>query len=124
MRGVAAGVGLIEVVIAITLTSIGILGAAGVVAGIGSQARRAAWDAERALAARATADRLRRVGFAQAVSGTDSVSVGGRAHTVIRTATARAPRLRHIALSVAPPGGSEATFEILIAPSRPQPGAP
>lgn len=124
VRGAGAGFSLIEVVVSIAVASVGILGAAAVVAAIGSQVRRAAWDADRAVAARVTAQALASAGFASAASGSDTVTVGGRRYTVARVVTTRSPGLRHIALTVTPPENAGGRFEVLLARARPQPAAP
>ena len=124
VRGEGAGFSLIEVVVATAVASVGILGAAGVVAAIGSQARRAGWDADRAVAARTTAQALVSAGFAAATSGSDTVTVGGRRYAVARVVTTRAQGLRHIALTITTPGGGGIPFEMLLARPRPRPAAP
>lgn len=123
-RRATGGFGLIEVAIAITVSSIGILAAAGVAASIGSQARQAMRDADRTVAARTAVHRLVRAGYAAAVSGADMVSVGGHDHTVARVVTTRSPGLRHVELTITPPAGNSATFEFLLARGRPMPAAP
>ena len=123
-RSAAGGFGLIEVAIAITVASIGILGAAAVVATIGSQARQARLDADRTVAARTAVHRLLRNGYAAAVSGVDIVSVDEHDYTVTRVVTTRSPRLRHVELTIAPPAGMAGTFEFLLARGRPMPAAP
>ncbi|WP_420464272.1 hypothetical protein [Candidatus Palauibacter sp.] len=122
--GGAAGFGLIEVALAVTVASIGILGAAGVVLGIGSQARLAARDTDRTLAGRGVIQGLVREGHAAATSGAGIAEVGGRRHDVSRVVTTRSPRLRHVQVTITPPLGPDAAFEILLARERPMPVAP
>ncbi|WP_419950792.1 type IV pilus modification PilV family protein [Candidatus Palauibacter sp.] len=122
VRCAAGGFGLIEVAIAITVASIGVLGTAGVVASIGSQSRQSLRDADRTIAGRMSVHRLLRDGYASAVSGADIVAVGGRDYGVTRVVTTRSPRLRHVELMIVPPAGRP--FEYLLARDRPMPAAP
>ena len=122
-RCAARGFGLIEVAIAITVASIGVLGAAGVVASIGSQSRQSLRDADRTVAGRMSVHRLLRDGYAAAVSGAEIVAVGGRDYSVTRVVTTRSPRLRHVELTIAPPAAGR-PFEFFLARDRPMPAAP
>ena len=119
-----AGFSLVEVLLAIVVTSVGILGAAGVVLGIGSQALRAAWDTEHALAGRNAMESLVRAGYATAASHTGAVDIGGRRFVVSHDVTALSSRLKHARVTVSLPPAPEAELEIVLSRPRPLPAAP
>lgn len=119
-----AGFSLVEVLLAIVVTSVGVLGAAGVVLGIRSQALRAAWDTEHALAGRNAVESLVRSGYAAAASHTGVVEIGGRRFNVSRTVTARSARLKHGRVTVSLPPAPAAELEIVLSRPRPLPAAP
>lgn len=119
-----AGISLVEVLLAIVVTSVGVLGAAGVALGIGSQALRATWDTEHALAGRSAVESLVRAGYAAAASHTSVVDIGGRRFDVSRDVTAGSPRLKHARVTVSLPPAPEAELEIVLARPRPLPAAP
>ena len=118
------GLGLIEVVVAVLVFSIGVLAAAGVSLSIGSQARLARWDTDRAVAARSTLEGLGQAGYASAASGRALLVLGQRAYQVTRTVTLLAPRLKHVRVTVTPPAGrAPAIIETRLARPRPLPSA-
>lgn len=119
-----AGFSLVEVLLAIVVTSVGVLGVGGVALGIGSQALRAAWDTEHALAGRNAVESLVRAGYAAAASRTGAVEVGGRRFDVSLDVAARSPRLKHARVTVSLPPAPEAELEIVLSRSRPLPAAP
>lgn len=119
-----AGFSLVEVLLAIVLTSIGVLGAAGVVLGIGSRALRAAWDTEHALAGRNAAESLLRTGHAAAASHTSTVDIGGHRFDVSYDVTEPSPRLRHARVTVSLPPAPAADLNVLLSRPRPLPAAP
>lgn len=120
----SAGFSLVEVLLAIVVTSVGVLGAAGVVLGVGSQALRAAWDTEHALAGRNAVESLVRAGHAAAVSHTSAVHIGRRRFAVSHDVAERSPRLKHARLTVSLPPAPEAELEIVLSRPRPLPAAP
>lgn len=119
-----AGFSLVEVLLAIVVTSVGVLGAAGVVLGIGSQALRAAWDTEHALAGRNAVESLVRAGYAAAASHTSVVNIGGRRFGLSHDVAERSLRLKHVRLTVSLPPAPEAELEIVLSRPRPLPAAP
>ena len=125
-RGVRqAGFGLIELVLALTVSSIGLMAVAGASMGIGTQASLARWDADQALVARTVLERAISGSYAAAVSGQRTVSLGGPPITAASTVTSPAPRLKHVRLDVTPPGPRvPVVFETRLAASRPLPVAP
>ena len=120
----ADGFSLVEVLLAIVMTCVGVLGAAGVVLGIRSQALRAAWDTEHALAGRNAVESLVRAGYATATSRTGVVDIGGRRFDVSHDVTARSSRLKHARVTVSLPPAREAELEIVLSRPRPLPAAP
>lgn len=119
-----AGFSLVEVLLAIVVTCVGVLGAAGVVLGIRSQALRAAWDTEHALAGRNAVESLVRAGYAAASSHTSVVDIGGRRFDVSRDVTARSSRLKHARVTVLLAPAPAAELEIVLSRPRPLPAAP
>lgn len=119
-----AGFSLVEVLLAIVVTSVGALGAAGVVLAIGLQARRAAWDTEHALAGRNAVESLVRAGFAAAASHASVVDIGGRRFDVSHRVATRSRRLKHARVTVSLPPAPEAELEIVLSRPRPLPAAP
>ena len=119
-----AGFSLVEVLLAIVVTSVGVLGAAGVVLGIRSQALRAAWDTEHALAGRNAVESLVRAGYPAAASHTGAVDIGGRRFDVSRAVTALSSRLKHARVTVSLPPAPRAELEIVLSRPRPLPAAP
>ena len=119
-----AGFSLVEVLLAIVVTSVGVLGAAGVALGTGSLALRAEWDTGHALAGRNAVESLVRAGHAAAVSHTSTVDVGGRRFDISHDVTAPLPRLKHARVTVSLPPAPAAALEIVLSRPRPLPAAP
>ncbi|MDE2663180.1 MAG: prepilin-type N-terminal cleavage/methylation domain-containing protein [Gemmatimonadota bacterium] len=119
-----AGFSLVEVLLAIVVTSVGVLGAAGVVLGIGAQALRAARGTERTLAGRNAVESLVRAGHAVAISHTSTVDIGGRRFDVSHDVTEHPPRLKHARVTVSRPPAPAAELDIVLARPRPLPAAP
>jgi len=120
-----AGFGLIELVLAVLVSSVGVVAAANVSLGIGSQARLARWDTDRSVVARNILEDLGQAGYASAVSRQVVVVLGPRQYQVTQTVTSPAPRLKHIRLAVSPPAGrAPGVVETRLAKSRPLPYAP
>lgn len=121
----SAGFGLIEVVLALLVASLGVLAAAGTVLGIGSQARLAQWDTDQALVAVLVIDNARRAGYASVPSGNGIETLGSRAYARATAVTRPIPGLEHISVTVRSAlGRAAATFETRLAQPRPLPVAP
>lgn len=118
------GFSLVEVLLAIVVTSVGVLGAAGVVLGIGSQALRAERDTQHAHAGRNATESLVRAGHAAATSHTSTVDIGERRFDIRHDVTESSPRLRHARVTVFVPSVPAAEFEIVLVRPRPLPAAP
>lgn len=95
-----AGIGLIEVLAALIIMSMGMLAIAGVSLHVGSQTQLSTWQTDQALAAQQVMERLQRVGYAAVGSGTDTVSVGNRTYVVNRLVSRPAPRVKRVQLTV------------------------
>lgn len=118
----ASGFGLVEVVVALVVASVGVITVAGVALGVGAQARLAAWDTDQALAAHNQIDAL---AFAGAASGTYQVALGPRVYGVSQSVSMPSPRLKHVRVTVSSvTGPAPATFETRLAKPRPPPVAP
>lgn len=118
------GFSLVEVLLAIVVTSVGVLGAAGVVLGIGSQALRAGRDTEHTLAGRNAVESLVRAGHSAATSHTSAVDIGGRRFDVSNDVAEPSPRLKHARVTVSRPPAPAAELEIVLSRPRPLPAAP
>ena len=118
------GFSLVEVLLAIVVTSVGVLGAAAVVLGIGSQALRAGWATDHTLAGRNAVESLVRAGHAAATSHASTVDVGERRFAVSHDVTQPSPRLKHARVTVSLPPAPTAEFEVVLSRPRPLPAAP
>ncbi len=124
-RGGRAGFGLVEVLIALAVTSLGVLAAAGVSFAIGGQGKLAGWQADQALAALDIFEAVRRQPFSSLASGVTTVTIGPTSYDVDRVVTSPAPRLKHVRLVVrASTGRLPAVFESRVLDAAPPPAAP
>lgn len=96
-----AGLGLIEVLIALTIFAIGMLAVAGISLSVGAQTNWAMWQTDQSLAAQQVLEGVQREGYAAASSGVDTVTVGNRTYEVARTVTQVAPRVKEVSVTVA-----------------------
>lgn len=95
-----AGIGLIEVLAALIIMSVGMLAIAGISLQVGAQNRWSTWQTDQALAAQQVMERLQRVGYAGIANGTDTVAVGNRSYLVNRVVSSPAPRVKRVQLTV------------------------
>lgn len=119
-----AGFGLVEVMLAVAVSSIGVLALAAASSGIGSQNLLSRWDTDGALVARHTLDRAAAAGFGQTASGSGSVAAGGRVYPVVRSVSPLSSRLEEITVRVASAGRNPVAFVTRLASARPLPAAP
>ncbi|WP_420633613.1 prepilin-type N-terminal cleavage/methylation domain-containing protein [Candidatus Palauibacter sp.] len=119
-----AGFGLVEVAVAIAVSSVGVLGAAGVAIAIASQARHSNWDTQYTLAGRKAVEAIVQEGHDRVVSGTTTLEVAGRRYQASHVVTTPEPRLKQVQVTVASPPGPTVAFEILLVRDRPLPAAP
>ncbi len=120
-----SGFGLIEVLVATTVATIGLLSVAGLQLSIATQARIASWRTSQALAAQEVFERINEAGYAAAASGADSATVDGRVYRVNVAVTTPIVRVKQVTATVAAVGGVSArSFVTRIHDRRPVPAAP
>lgn len=123
--GAEAGISLVEVLIALSILSIGMLSVAGISMSVGRQTGLATWQTDQALAAQAVLERTHQQGFDAATSGTDTVAIGNRTYVVTRTVTLLGPRVKEVQATVtASNGRAPKTFSTRLHKPRPLPTAP
>lgn len=98
--GVAAGFGLIEVLVALVVLSAGLLGAAALSTAVERQRRLAARETGRTLVAQQVLDSLRQAGFAAARDGGTTLSLAGRRWPVSWSVEAVSSRLKAVEVRV------------------------
>lgn len=96
-----AGLGLVEVLIALTIFAVGMLAVAGISLSVGAQTNWAVWQTDQSLAAQQVLERVQRAGYAAATSGTETVTVGNRTYSVTRTVTQVSSRVKEVSVTVA-----------------------
>ena len=120
-----SGLGLIEVIIAMIILSIGMMAIAGISLQVGTQNKLSTFQTDQSLAAQQVMESLQRQGYAAAVSGTDTVTVGNRVYTVTRSVSTAAARVKLVQLTVQSSNGVTArTFAGRIYQTRQLPIAP
>lgn len=101
-----AGFGLVEVLIALVIMAVGLIAVGGLHVAVADQQRAAEWRTGQTLAATEVFDRMRRAGFAAAVSGTDTVTIGKQMYSAKITVNTTLPRVKLVAAQV----GGNATY--------------
>lgn len=120
-----SGLGLIEVITAMVILSIGVLAVAGISLQVGAQNRLSTWQTDQSMAAQQVMEALQRRGYAAATSGTDTVTVGTRTYVVTSTVTVPVNRVKQVTLDVRPArGGRGRTYTGRIYENRQLPAAP
>jgi Tfp pilus assembly protein PilV len=120
-----AGLGLIEVMVALILFAVGMLAVAGIGLQVAAQNRWSDWQTDETLAAQEILERVQRAGYATASSGSDTVTVGHTTYRVTRTVTQLANRVRQVQVTVATAGGARSrTFTSRLYEPRQLPAAP
>lgn len=102
--GSEAGIGLVEVLIAVTILAVGLLSIAGISLSVGAQTRWSSWQTDQALAGQSVLERVHREGYAAASSGTDTVMIGDRLYTVNRQVTQVSSRVKEVKVTVSAVG--------------------
>jgi len=90
------GFGLAEALIALTILVVGLVAVSGLSLASADQARIATWRAEQATAGQMVLEQIQTGGFASAVAGVDTVSVGGHDFEVTLTTTSVSSRVREV----------------------------
>ena len=120
-----SGVGLIEVMVALILLTVGILAVAGIGLQVAAQNRWSHWQTDETLAAQEVLERLQRAGYAAATSGTDTVTIGQNTYRITRAVTQVANRVRQVQVTVASAsGGRTRTFTSRLYAPRQLPAPP
>lgn len=121
----SGGFGLVELLVAVTIASIGLLSVAGLQLAVASQARMAAWRTGQALAAQEVFERMNQVGYAAAASGSDSATINGHTYRVKVTVTMPVVRVKQVTAVVNAVGSVGAqTYVTRIHDRRSVPAAP
>jgi Tfp pilus assembly protein PilV len=121
----SSGLGLIEVITAMVILSIGVLAVAGIAFQVGVQTRLSTWQTDQSLAAQQVMESLQRGGYTSAVSRTDTVTVGTRTYVVTAAVSTPANRVKQVQLTVqSPNGGPGRSYTGRIYQSRQLPSAP
>ena len=121
----SAGIGLIEVLAALIIMSVGTLAIAGISLQVGAQNRWSTWQTDQAMAAQQVMERLQRVGYTGTANGMDTVSVGNRQYVVNRAVSQPAPRVKRVQLTVvSSQGAAPRVFVSRIYETRQLPASP
>ncbi len=110
------GFTLVEVLVAVLVLSVGVLGVAGLTLGVARESRRSARETARTLAAQRALDSIRRVGFAGAADGRSTLLLDGEEWTVTWQVVREAAGLKRVDVRV--PTGSAAERERPFAAAR------
>lgn len=117
-----SGFGLVEMLVAITIATIGLLSVAGLQLSVATQARLAEWRTNQTLAAQEVFERLNEGGYASVTTGSDSVTVNGQVYRVNVVVNATGVRVKQVRATVAATGSvGPATFVTRIHDRRPVP---
>lgn len=120
-----SGLGLIEVITAMVILSVGVLAVAGLTLQVGAQNRLSTWQTDQSLAAQQVMESMQRAGYAAAAGRTDTVTVGNRTYVVTSTVTTPSNRLKQVSLGVqSPRGGPARTYTGRVYQNRQLPSAP
>lgn len=118
------GFGLVEVLMAVVVFSIGVIGVAGATSGIAAQEDLGLWSTDQGLLAHHARADLARSGFAALSSGRFAIALGHRSYDVTRTVTPAAPGLKEVHLTIRDALGRTSSIHTRVAAGRPLPVAP
>lgn len=102
------GFGLVEILIAMLVLSVGLLALTTITAGVASQTRISAERTSQAMAAQQVLEDYARRGYAAAASGVDTVNLAGQQYIVTTTVTDVGTRVRQVSALVTGRGPSVA----------------
>ena len=122
----SSGLGLIEVLVAMIILSVGMMAIAGISLQVGTQNTLSTSQTDQSLAAQQVMESLQRAGYAAATSGVDTVSVGNRQYVVTRAVTTPNSRVKLVQLTVTSRNGiaSPRVYTSRIYETRQLPAAP
>lgn len=103
-----AGFGLVEMMVAMLILAVGLLGLAAITTGVASQSRLSAERTAQAMAAQQVLEDVARGGYAAASSRVDTVRVTGRDYIVTTTVTDVSVRVRQVSAVVSGRGAAAA----------------
>lgn len=121
------GFGLVEVLVAVVVLAVGLLGVAAVAAGVAGLTLDASRETDRALVARQLLDSIRRAGYRSAVSGTAAPVQSGRTWPSSWTVTEESRGVRRVDLRVEADGrtrGLDLSTRLHREPGLPGAGSP
>lgn len=124
MRSRQAGFGLVELVVALAVSSVGAVALAGAGLAIGEQSRTARWSADQGLVARSALETAHLLGQGAVPAGSSTIGTGARSYAVRTVVTPVGPRLDAVRLVVSEPGRPSVSYETRVASARPLPVAP
>lgn len=101
------GFTLVEVLVAVLVLSVGVLGVAGLTLGVAGESRRSARVTARTLAAQRALDSIRRVGFGAVVDGRSTLLLDGAEWTVTWQVVREAAGLKRVDVRVSTGPGAE-----------------
>lgn len=113
------GFGLVEVIISLALFTVAMVGLAGMSVLVADQTRAASARTDEVLVAQQDLERTIRDGYDEAVSGTETLTVGGRTYTLTRTVTQVRPTVKEIHVEVTGPEGVQ-PYELVTRLHRPR----
>lgn len=103
-RREAPGFSLVEVLLALLLLTVAVLGVAGLALGVARESRRSGRETARALAAQRALDSLRHAGFERADDGRSTLVLDGREWRVAWEVVREAPDLKRVEVHVSGAG--------------------
>lgn len=101
-----SGFGLVEVLIAVVLLSVGVMGVAALTLGVARQSRRSARETGRTLAAQQVLDSIRRAGFGAAEDGRSTLAPDGRVWRASWAVRELSSDLKRVDVRIAGPGAT------------------
>lgn len=123
-QGQSRGFSLVEVIVALVILSIGLLGVGGLIGTVATQTRTSAWRSDQSLVAQEVIARTRQADYADVSSMVDTLSMGGLDWQVTVTVTEVRSRLKEVDVEVEGRGSVDArTFTSRVHRDRPLPGS-
>jgi Tfp pilus assembly protein PilV len=95
-----SGLGLIEVIVAMLILSVGMMAIAGISLQVGTQNKLSTSQTDQSLAAQQVMETLQQAGYAATTNGADTVTVGNRRYLVRRAVTTPTSRVKLVQLTV------------------------